>query len=73
MKLLFSLPGGGEWLFIAGLILLIPLIALIDILKSDFKDSTNKLVWVLVVIMLPLLGPVLYYFLGRSQKRSSLY
>ena len=42
--------------------------ALIDILKSDFKDSTNKIVWLLVVFFLYALGVLLYYLIGRKQK-----
>ena len=40
---------------------------LIDILKSEFKGS-NKIVWLIAVILLPLLGAVLYWFIGREQK-----
>jgi hypothetical protein len=40
---------------------------LIDILKSEFTGS-NKIVWLLAVILLPLLGAVLYWFIGREQK-----
>ncbi len=42
--------------------------ALIDILKSDFKDSINKLIWLLVVFFLYAFGALLYYFIGRKQK-----
>ena len=44
--------------------------ALIDILKSDFKDSTNKLIWLLVVFFLYAFGALLYFFIGRQQKKS---
>ena len=44
--------------------------ALIDILKSDFKDSINKLIWLLVVFFLYALGALLYVFIGRNQKKS---
>ena len=40
---------------------------LIDILKSEFTGS-NKIVWLVAVILLPLLGAVLYWFIGREQK-----
>ena len=40
---------------------------LIDILKSEFTGA-NKIVWLLAVILLPLLGAVLYWFIGREQK-----
>ncbi|MEQ8909439.1 MAG: PLDc N-terminal domain-containing protein [Vicingaceae bacterium] len=56
-------------LLIAGAIfvLLLPLLALIDILISDFKGS-DKLIWVLVVIFLSTIGAVLYLLIGREQK-----
>ncbi len=44
--------------------------ALIDILKSDFKDSINKLIWLLVVFFLYALGALLYVIIGRNQKKS---
>ena len=47
--------------------LLLPLLALVDILKSKFEDN-NKLIWVLVVILLPLLGTILYFIIGRNQR-----
>ena len=47
--------------------LLLPLLALVDILKSKFEGN-NKLIWVLVVILLPILGTILYFLIGRSQR-----
>lgn len=43
------------------------IIALVDILKSDFKGN-NKIVWVLVVLMINVVGAVLYFLIGRGQK-----
>lgn len=68
---LFGMPGGAELLvlvlvFIAPAILV--LWALIDVIKSDFKDSTNKIIWLLLIIFLPLLGAILYFVIGRSQR-----
>ena len=48
--------------------LILLLWALIDILRSNFKDSITKLVWIIVVIFVPLIGAILYLVLGRSQK-----
>ena len=42
--------------------------ALIDILKSEFKEPINKIIWLLVVFFLYFLGVLLYYFIGRDQK-----
>lgn len=47
--------------------LVLPLIALIDILSNEFTGS-NKLVWVLVVLLLPFFGSFFYFFFGRKQK-----
>jgi len=63
----------GIWqitiIFAVLFVLLLPLIALIDILKSEFAGS-NKLIWVTVVIAFPVIGTVLYFFIGKQQKIS---
>ena len=41
---------------------------LFDILKSEFKEPTNKIIWLLVVLLIPLLSWVLYFLIGRKQK-----
>ena len=47
--------------------IILTIIALIDILKSEFKGN-NKIVWVLVVLFLNLFGAILYFTIGRKQK-----
>ena len=49
-------------------LIIIPLVALIDILRSDF-ESNDKLVWIIVVLLLPLLGSVLYFIIGVNKKK----
>lgn len=44
--------------------------ALVDILKNDFSGP-NKLIWLVLVLALPLIGVILYYFIGREQKLPS--
>lgn len=41
---------------------------LIDIIRNEFDPSQNKLIWVIVVILLPVVGSIIYYFIGRKQK-----
>ena len=50
------------------LVLILPLIALIDILKSDFQKNVNKIIWVLVTLLLPIVGSILYFIIGKKQK-----
>lgn len=47
---------------------LLVLAALVDIIRSDFRDSNTKLIWVIIVIFVPVLGSLLYFILGRNQK-----
>jgi uncharacterized membrane protein len=42
-------------------------IALIDILRSDFTGN-DKLIWLLVIIFIPFIGPIVYFIVGRKQK-----
>jgi phospholipase D-like protein len=44
--------------------------ALVDILSSP-RDGMGKLIWIVVVLVLPLLGPILYYFIGRKHVPSA--
>jgi hypothetical protein len=46
--------------------------ALIDIIKSDFKDTIVKVLWFLLVLLLPLLGFFLYVIIGRSTKQKKV-
>lgn len=57
----------GLWQLFILFSILLPVIALISILKNEFTGN-NKLVWVLVVLFLPFLGAILYFVIGRSQK-----
>jgi hypothetical protein len=46
-------------------IIIIDVLVIIDILKGS-KDMEKKVLWIIVVIFLPVLGPLLYYILGRK-------
>ena len=45
------------------LCLVLWIVALVDCLKSS---SSNKLVWIIVIILLPFLGSILYFIMGKS-------
>ncbi|HEY0652450.1 MAG TPA: PLD nuclease N-terminal domain-containing protein [Chryseosolibacter sp.] len=50
---------------ISFLILVIDIIVIIDIVKSN-KDTEKKILWIIAVVFLPVLGPILYYFIGKK-------
>jgi len=65
---------GLQEIIVMFIALLIPVLAivlliwaLVDILKSEFTGS-NKIIWVIVVLLLPLLGSILYFAIGTKQK-----
>lgn len=47
------------------LILVIDILVIIDILRSN-KDTEKKILWIIAVVFLPILGPILYYFVGKK-------
>jgi hypothetical protein len=47
------------------IVLIIDVIVVMDILRSN-KDMEKKILWIIAVIFLPILGPVLYYVLGKK-------
>jgi hypothetical protein len=48
-------------------VFIIPIIALVDILKNEFTGN-NKIIWVLVILLSWIIGAILYFFIGRNQK-----
>ena len=48
------------------IILIIDILVIVDIVKSN-KDTEKKILWIIAVIFLPVLGPLLYYFIGKRR------
>jgi hypothetical protein len=46
------------------IILVIDVMAIVDIVNSG-KDNGKKVLWIVVVVFLPVLGPILYYLIGK--------
>jgi len=58
------------------LALLIPLVllelgllvwALLDIIRRERVTGGNKVVWILVVVLINLIGPIVYFLFGRKE------
>ncbi len=62
---------GSSMLFLAaGLAIFVLWIwAIIDVIRSEFKDQTTKIIWIALLIFLPFLGAVIYPFVGKSTKK----
>jgi len=50
---------------ISFIILVIDIVVIIDIIRSP-KDTEKKILWIIAVVFLPILGPILYYVIGKK-------
>jgi Phospholipase_D-nuclease N-terminal len=48
-------------------VLVLDIIAIVSILKSG-ADSVTKLLWIVLVILLPVIGMVLYFLMGPGRR-----
>ena len=69
MSLFISGAGifGTAILFILGglLVLLLPVFAIVDLLKSKMRDN-EKVLWIIVIIIIPIAGSLIYFLAGRK-------
>jgi hypothetical protein len=49
------------WLLTKIVAILLPVIAIVDILRRDLI-GLNKLIWILVVLFAPLVGAIIYFY-----------
>lgn len=53
----------GTILFLV--ILVLDVLAIVECVKSS-KDTGMKVLWIFLIVLLPVIGLILYYFLGRK-------
>jgi len=46
-------------------VLVLDVIAILDCVKSSM-DSTKKILWIVLILVLPVIGLVLYYLVGKK-------
>ena len=49
-------------------ILVLDIIALVSLLQSG-ADTATKILWALLIILLPLLGMILYFLMGPGRRK----
>ncbi|WP_369335600.1 PLD nuclease N-terminal domain-containing protein [Luteolibacter arcticus] len=61
--------GGQELAVICFLLfpLILSLVALIQCLSANFPQGSEKIVWVIVLLALPILGPILWWTIGTKK------
>ena len=68
MELLNPVAGFLLWIVLPILSIILFLTALISVLKSTFRDKANKVTWLLLIILIPILGSIFYFLIGRKQR-----
>lgn len=70
MSLLFLGNLGATEIVVILLIFLLPFVlwifAIVDLIKRQFEDQTNKIVWALVSLLIPFIRSILYLIIGRK-------
>ena len=61
------LDKGGSMTTLIGLVVLVlDIIAIIDVLKSSVATG-KKVLWIILILVLPFVGMVLYFLIGKKQ------
>ncbi len=47
-------------------VLVLDIVAIVDAVKSSL-DTGKKVLWIILILVLPILGMVLYFLLGRKK------
>ena len=56
------------WSLWSALILVLDVIALVSLLKSS-ADTGTKILWALLIILLPVVGMILYFLMGPGRRK----
>ncbi|HUH33802.1 MAG TPA: PLD nuclease N-terminal domain-containing protein [Daejeonella sp.] len=66
-----EIPGILLITFIVGLPLILTIYCLLDITRSTFQDSANKVIWAVIVLLAPVFGSLAYLIWGKQQKTTT--
>jgi hypothetical protein len=53
-------------LLVVEMVLLV--VAIIDLDRRQYVTGNNKLFWVLIIVIIGIIGPVIYFVFGRQKK-----
>lgn len=48
--------------------LIIYIFTIFDVVRSRFANPSDRLVWILIVVLVPLLGTILWFLVGRNKR-----
>lgn len=69
MELLSPEFGILFWTFFCLVVAVLPIIALVNLLRNNVIENSTKLIWVIVIVFVPVIGAFLYFLIGPVKKR----
>jgi hypothetical protein len=54
-----------QWGICGTLVIVLDIVALVDLIGDRGRSAANKIIWSLVIIFMPIVGVLLYFFIGR--------
>ena len=51
--------------FLGLVILVLDIIAIVDVIKSS-ADTGKKILWIILILILPIVGMILYFLVGKK-------
>jgi len=48
--------------------LIVYVFTIFDVVSSKFANKNDKLIWVIIVVLVPLVGAILWFLIGRSKR-----
>ena len=55
------------WIIFCGLGFVLFLWALIDVIRRNFANPNDKILWIVMILVIGILGPILYLIIGRKK------
>lgn len=52
--------------FLTLVILVLDIVAIIDVIRSSMTTG-KKVLWIILILVLPVIGLILYFFIGRKK------
>lgn len=62
---------GWTILILAIIAIALYIFGIVDIVKGSFRGDSEKIIWLIVVLIFPILGVLIYLLFGRSHRRST--
>ena len=50
------------------IVIALPVYALINLLNSQFKNDNDKIVWTIIILIIPIVGSLLYFAISDRNK-----